>query len=760
VAEVDFSRPVGFSPHFSVHVIGERELMLLSEQRSFRLSGRLYVALVPHLDGTRTFAEILDAFSGRTPEARLRETFANMTEKGYVSYVDRQAPVERQALWAELGLSPADAELNLSRFSLGVRSLPDGAGDVVADLLRNAARSAGLRLARDEDADLTVVCVQDYLHRDLDEINRSMRHAGRSWLLFKAGGSQPSLGPWFRPQGRSCWACLARQLLENRPGDRLVDAAHREVRPARAYNGATLGFATSAAALELARAVARGDRASLDAMIIGFDVQGRGQRTHHLRLDPHCAVCGTPHDPDAALAAALMPLQLQSQRLLDQSDGGWRVASAADVVKRLGRYVSPLTGIIDDLKDTSPQEGLPVFAATQANPVPTGPRANRLIGRPGAAAGKGAGEMQARASCLGEAIERYLFGFTGHEPRTRAHWSDLGSAAPHPNRYLQFSERQFDIREAWNARHSGFNWTGERFDEGRAIEWTPAWSLTHGERRWLPMRFCYYRYIDSQYRDVSEENEFCSADSNGCASGSTLEEAILQGFLELVERDACALWWYNRLRRPAFDLTVLDDPFVRRAEAHYARHGRKLHVLDLTNDIGIPVAIALSYGEHDGRSIVLGLGAHLDARLAVNRAIAEMNQTKTLEADVTRPVGKVEADEAVLFDWLTTKSLDTERYCVPEGLVDPAAYPRPRFGDLKEAVDYCLRLVSDRGFDMIVHDARRPEIDFAAARVVVPGLRHFWARFREGRLYQTPVGLGWLDKPLAEQDLNPTPFFL
>ena len=38
------------------------------------------------------------------------------------------------------------------------------------------------------------------------------------------------------------------------------------------------------------------------------------------------------------------------------------------------------------------------------------------------------------------------------------------------------------------------------------------------------------------------------ADSNGCAAGNTREEAIVPGFLELVERDAYAIWWYNRLR--------------------------------------------------------------------------------------------------------------------------------------------------------------------------------------------------------------------
>jgi hypothetical protein len=45
-------------------------------------------------------------------------------------------------------------------------------------------------------------------------------------------------------------------------------------------------------------------------------------------------------------------------------------------------------------------------------------------------------------------------------------------------------------------------------------------------------------------------------------------------------------------------------------------------------------------------------------------------------------------------------------------------------------------------------------------KVLVPGLRHFWTRFGAGRLYDVPVQLGWLDRPTAEEDLNPIPIFI
>ena len=47
-----------------------------------------------------------------------------------------------------------------------------------------------------------------------------------------------------------------------------------------------------------------------------------------------------------------------------------------------------------------------------------------------------------------------------------------------------------------------------------------------------------------------------------------------------------------------------------------------------------------------------------------------------------------------------------------------------------------------------------PDVGLPVARVVVPGLRHFWARFGPGRLYDVPVALGWRAAPLLEEQLN------
>src|SRR5438477_3315976 len=86
--------------------------------------------------------------------------------------------------------------------------------------------------------------------------------------------------------------------------------------------------------------------------------------------------------------------------------------------------------------------------------------------------------------------------------------------------------------------------------------------------------------------------------------------------------------------------------------------------------------------------------------------------------------------------------------------------PRVAHRDLREDVRWCQRVVEQRDMELLVLDQTRPDIDAAVVRVIVPGLRHFRARYAPGRLYDTPVALGWLAKRRAEAELNPLELFM
>lgn len=355
--------------------------------------------------------------------------------------------------------------------------------------------------------------------------------------------------------------------------------------------------------------------------------------------------------------------------------------------------------------------------------------------------GKGTTDPDARASALCEALERYSGGFFGDEPRRNARMEELGDDAIAPNDYMRFSERQFDEREKWNDRSGSYRTrVPEPFDPSLPIDWTPVWSLTHERERYLPTALCYY---GARVPGMP----FCIAESNGNAAGNTLEEAILHGLLELVERDHVALWWYNRLPAPGVALDSIDDPWLRKLEAGIAAEGRELWALDLTADLGIPAAAAL-VASPDGTGIGMGFGAHLDLRSAVIRAATELAQL-----GLGSPSGGLGG------------GVDPSLNLADHGFIrpDPQQAPRsldgaPRFtGDVTDAVAQCRTAVEEHGLELLVLDQTRPDIGLPVAKAIVPGMRHFWPRFGPGRLYDVPVALGRLAAPRSEDELNQIP---
>lgn len=122
------------------------------------------------------------------------------------------------------------------------------------------------------------------------------------------------------------------------------------------------------------------------------------------------------------------------------------------------------------------------------------------------------------------------------------------------------------------------------------------------------------------------QSPFFGWSSNGLASGNSVEEATLHGLLEVVERDVLSLdraldrsCWIEPHELPApFDSLV----------AEWRRSGVETAVRGHPNEFGIPcVEVCL---HEPGASVYLaaGSGAHLDARIALSRALCEAAQSR------------------------------------------------------------------------------------------------------------------------------------
>jgi ribosomal protein S12 methylthiotransferase accessory factor len=472
---------------------------------------------------------------------------------------------------------------------------------------------------------------------------------------------------------------------------------------------------------------------------------------HPVTRRPQCPACG---DATRFTRQAGEPIVLQRRA----SDLNWssrdRIQPPDETMRQHQSVLDPLTGVVGNLRRCgSPDDDLlHVYAAAFHGAVhsSTSTLARSLQAGSG---GKGMTDAHARASAVGESIEHYSGAFQGDEPQALAALDELGDAGIHPNRCMLISEYQYHCQEEHNRRPSDRNSIPARFDPSARISWTPIWSLTHQSHRYLPTKYLYFGCPSV------EEDGIAAPDSNGNAAGNTIEEAILHGLLELVERDSVALWWYNRVQRPQVELAAMELEYVARLLNRYRSLGRELWVLDLTSDLGIPVFGAVSRRpDRTSEEILLGFGAHLDPGLAVIRALTEVNQllvSVTTSKTTGAPLGP-EFER-----WLACGSVSEHEYLLPGGYGPPLLQAEGAMpGDLLEAIGLCQTRIEDRGMEVLVLDQTRPDLMFPSVKVVVPGLRSFRPRFAPGRLYDGPVAAGWISTAVTESGLNQLPFFL
>src|SRR5262249_40584752 len=83
----------------------------------------------------------------------------------------------------------------------------------------------------------------------------------------------------------------------------------------------------------------------------------------------------------------------------------------------------------------------------------------------------------------------------------------------------------------------------------------------------------------------------------------------------------------RRNERPRMTCQSKIDGLLERLRAFLQAHGREFWALDLTTDLGIPVFASITR-RTDGlpEQIMPGFGAHLDPKIALLRAVTEMNQ--------------------------------------------------------------------------------------------------------------------------------------
>lgn len=330
--------------------------------------------------------------------------------------------------------------------------------------------------------------------------------------------------------------------------------------------------------------------------------------------------------------------------------------------------------------------------------------------------GKGATPLQAEASAVMELAERFSFFSFSKNPDNFF----VDTYRNLQNRAIPFkmiAQSVHDDSEDLDASKKIF--------ENIPLKWTKAFNLTLNQEVLIPFNWFY------------TINEF-----NGPSAGNCIEEALLQGISEIVERHVSSVVNHNQLKVPAVNPDSATDPMVVEMLKKYRRAGIKLYLSDFSLDTGIPSVGVLAYDPAnfpEKSEIVWTAGTTPDPEKALSRALTEVAQ---LAGDFNTSSNYV-ASGLPKFS-----SIDQADFIINPGKqVDIGSLPQLADDNIKVEIQNCLSALANKNMEVIVVNTMHPLLEIPAFYTIIPG-----AHFRE-RALGTSVGM--FSAKLITENQNP-----
>ena len=427
------------------------------------------------------------------------------------------------------------------------------------------------------------------------------------------------------------------------------------------------------------------------------------------------------------------PIVLSSRSTTYAKDGGSRTSSPEKTVALLMKLVSPISGIISHFiePEKSTDELIKIYKTSYFKTPQT--KLYDLLDNSSflqLCMGKGVSHIQSQASALCEAIERQSAQYQSNEPYLLSRQSELPKRSFVFQELAPYSENQYDNFSNPDHPDTLLSQAAKPYKDSK-IPWVSVFSLTRSEHVYLPLSTC---FANTPFDD----EKFGRWQSNGCAAGNNVEEAILQGLYELIERDASAIWWYNQVTRPEVDLTSIPADNLLKIKATLGKD-IDFWVLDITTDTKIPTMVAIARHQTT-QKYTLGFGCHLQTELAVQRALTELCQIMSV---------REQNSQLFHFDGIATGS-----YLYPDSQQTAVAPFASATDNLKKDIEAIVKQLSILGYETLALNYSRAHIPIKTVKVFVPGMCHIWPQLGNERLYQTPVQLGWQKEFKSETTIH------
>jgi ribosomal protein S12 methylthiotransferase accessory factor len=432
---------------------------------------------------------------------------------------------------------------------------------------------------------------------------------------------------------------------------------------------------------------------------------------------------------------------------------------AGESLRRLTTLVSPYTGVIRVVVDVLAGPGeiprVAVTCETAHGELLPGGAVSRL------GSGSGPDRETALAAALGEAVERYSAAGPAAPERLRVgSAAELGERAVRPERFALFAAHQYGEQ----------SFPYRPFTKTSQVAWIEGFRLPDRESALLPAQLVFLNRLDG-----AEEHRVGPSTSNGLACRATLDEAVLAGLFEVVERDAFMIVWANRLSLPRLSWER-DDELLAFETRYLAPTGLRYAAVDLSAFWDVPTVLGIARGD-ESAAAALGVGAAsaTTVQRAVRKALDEAFRVQAWAADLTflEPDRSFARDHSDIRDfddhvryYADRESAYAAAFLDAAGEVRDVADVRRLPGDSAPAqIEAIAERLESRGCSAYAVDVTATDIrdaGLAVAKVVAPELCPLDAdhrtRFLGGRrLYEAAFELGLTGRVLGPGDLNPDP---
>ena len=305
--------------------------------------------------------------------------------------------------------------------------------------------------------------------------------------------------------------------------------------------------------------------------------------------------------------------------------------------------------------------------------------------------GKGATPEQSEASALMELMERFsFFSFIHDYPFPMIRYREATPKAISPE-LLKFSLRdEISSLDACRA-----------FLDDLPLRWAPAYNLTHGEEQLIPIDWF---YLINEY--------------NGPAAGNTLEEAMLQGLCEVVERHVGSIVSHENRPTPSIDQGSLRDAASLELMEKFKRNGIRVFLRDFSLDTGIPTVGALAYDPAtfpEKSEIIFTAGTSSHPEKALCRALTEVAQL----------AGDFENRTSYRPTLPKYATLDEARYLMEDGASVPVSnLPNLDDDNIRIEIERSVEALGRLGMQVFAVNTTNPHLQAPAVYMIVPGA-HF-----------------------------------